>query len=188
MEYVGKQFNIPSFYMHAYDNNGVKCIAIDLPKNEEFQKRVDKAMNLCGYFISLRISMDELDRIHYEPKFEEEEEDIGNVLYHITSSSNVEKIRSIGLCPYHKNEFFKYPSRIYFFKGDTSKETLETAAKALDKYLRNKDRKNSYCVLKIDVNKLPDEVKFYIDPNMDGGVYTVNNIPPNCIMDDILEL
>ena len=84
MRYVSEYFNIPKFYMHSYENNGVKCIAVDLPKNELFQKRVDKAMNLCGYFESIRASMDDFDRIHYEPKFEDEEIEIGNILYHIT--------------------------------------------------------------------------------------------------------
>ena len=131
MRYVMEYFNIPKFYMHDYENNGVKCIAIDLPKNDEFQKRVDKAMNLCGYFESIRASIGDLDRVHYEPKFEEEEVEIGDILYHLTHHSNKPKIMRIGLCPYHKNTRFNYPSRTYFFRKDTPMHEMENAAKAL---------------------------------------------------------
>ncbi len=183
MRYVREYFNIPEFYMHTYSNNGVQCAAFDLPKNKTFQKRVDKAMNLCGYFESTRSSMDELDRIHYEPKFKEEEKEIGDFLYHITPHYTVGKIKKIGLCPYHKNAKFNYPSRIYFFKEDVPREILKNAAKALDKYSKRKIKDGIYRVLKIDVNSLPDNIKFFVDPNARYALYTLNNIPPNCIVD-----
>lgn len=184
MRYVREYFNIPQFYMHSYKNNGVNCVAIDLPKNKEFQERVDKAMNLCGYFESIRASLGEFDRIHYEPKFEEEEMDVGDILYHITHISNKDKIMRIGLCPYSKNGLFNYPSRIYFFKENTPKEALIKAAMALKRYSAKSFKDDRYCILKIDTNKLKDNIKFFADPNYEYGLYTLNNIPPSCIIDD----
>lgn len=184
MRYVREYFNIPDFYMHKYVNNGVDCVAFDLPKNLTFQKRVDKAMNLCGYFESTRASMDDLDRVHYEPKFEEEEREIGNILYHITHNSNKDKILRIGLCPRHKNNRFNYPSRIYCFREDTPRDVIERAAMALSHYATRDFIDGIYSVLKIDVNCLPNNVKFFVDPNHEYGLYTLNNIPPNCIIDD----
>lgn len=184
MRYVMEYFNIPRFYMHDYENNGVKCIAIDLPKNERFQERVDKAMNLCGYFESIRTSIGDLNRIHYEPKFEEEEKEIGNILYHVTHHSNKDKIKRIGLCPYSKNNMFNYPSRIYCFREDTPMNEIENAARALDNYASRDFDDGVYSILKIDVNELPNNMKFFADPNHKYGLYTLNNIPPNCIIDD----
>lgn len=184
MRYVMEYFNIPMFYMHEYENNGIKCVAIDLPKNEELQKRVDKAMNLCGYFESIRASMDDLDRIHYEPKFEDEEAEVGNILYHITHHSNKEKIKRIGLCPYSKNKVFNYPSRIYLFKEDTPMREIENIAKALNNYAERDFKDGIYSLLKIDVDKLPNNIRFFADPNHKHGLYTMNNIPPDCIIDD----
>jgi hypothetical protein len=184
MRYVMEYFNIPRFYMHDYENNGVKCIAIDLPKNERFQERVDKAMNLCEYFESIRMSMDGLDRIHYEPKFEEEEQEIDDILYHVTHHSNKDKIKRIGLCPYSKNILFNYPSRVYFLKGDTPTSEIVNSAKALNNYATRDFNDGIYSILKIDVNKLPKNIKFFNDQNHKYGLYTLNNIPPNCIIDD----
>ena len=184
MRYVMEYFNIPRFYMHDYENNGVKCIAIDLPKNEIFQERVDKAMNLCGYFESIRTSIGDLDRIHYEPKFEEEEQEIGDILYHVTHHSNKDKIKKIGLCPYSKNTLFNYPSRVYFFKEDTPISEIINSAKALNNYAIRDFNDGIYSILKIDIDKLPNNVRFFVDPNYRHGLYTMNNIPPNCIIDD----
>lgn len=184
MKYVMEHFNIPSFYMHDYENNGIKCLAIDLPKNQGFQQRVDKAMNLCGYFESIRASIGDLDRVHYEPKFEEKEAEIGDILYHITHHSNKDKIKRIGLCPYSKNNIFNYPSRVYCFMENVPREEIEKTAKALDNFANRDFDDGVYSILKINVNNLPNTVKFFVDPNQVYGLYTMNNIPPNCIIDD----
>ena len=113
MRYVREYFNIPDFYMHKYVNNGVDCVAFDLPKNLTFQKRVDKAMNLCGYFEFTRASMDDLDRVHYEPKFEEEEREIGNILYHKNSTQGNPHALAVGGIAFFSFFFINY---LIFFK------------------------------------------------------------------------
>lgn len=185
LRYVTEYFNIPLFYVHSYDNNGIMCVAFDVPKDERFQKRFDKAMNLCGYFQSIKSSLDDFDRIHYEPKFEDEEIYVGEFLYHITKMSYLDKIKEIGLCPYHKNTFFNFPSRIYFFKEDTPFDYLKQATERLYAYSNKEHNDGKYAVLKIAVDKLPNNMKFYADPNIKNGLYTTNNIPPQCIMDEI---
>ena len=39
-----------------------------------------------------------------------------------------------------------------------------------------------YVILKINTDKLPQDVKFYIDPNLSNSVYTTDNIPPDAIV------
>ena len=190
MRYVREYFNIPEFYMHSYEKNGIMCVAFDLPKNRSLQERVSKAMNLCGYFKSISMSMDELDRVHYEPKFEEEEREVGDVIYHITHISNINKIRKNGLCPYHKNTMFRYPERIYFFTEDAPAEKLRRAAMALDNYHKNEKDDKRYAILRININRLDDNVRFFKDPNSQYALYTTDNIHPDLISDnyDVINL
>ena len=185
VRYVSEYFNIPSFYIHRYENNNVMCVAIDIPKNKTLQNRIERAMNLCGYFKSISMSLDSLDRAHYEPKFEEEEVDVGDFLYHITNAKHLDGNKKIGLCPYHKNTFFSFPSRIYFFKESTPFERIRQAAKSLYEFSKGEHNDGKYAILKIDVNKLPENVRFHVDPNMSNGLYTTSNIPPSCIMDGV---
>ena len=35
----------------------------------------------------------------------------------------------------------------------------------------------------VDVSKIPENVVFHLDPNMEGGIWTSDNIPPSVIRD-----
>ena len=61
---------------------------------------------------------------------------------------------------------------------------MENVAKALNNYSTRDFDDGIYSVLKIDVNNLPSNVRFFVGPNHRYGLYTMNNIPPNCIIDD----
>ena len=39
-----------------------------------------------------------------------------------------------------------------------------------------------YYAIKIDLNKIPTNVKFYLDPNAKYSIYTYENIAPNAII------
>lgn len=179
--YVCQYFNIPSFYFHDINNNGVKCCAIDIPLDK--YEDVKKAMNLCGYFESVIGEFDDFIRVHFEPKFEEKIEQ-NDFLYHLTHHSNVAKIRRIGLCPSDKNTFFKYPSRVYFLTKEASKEEMESLARMLNMSHKKDFKDGLYIALKVDLSKVGGDVNFHIDPNLEHSLYTTNNIRRIAIMDD----
>lgn len=180
--YVCQYFNIPLYYFHEYENNGIRCAAIDIYKDEHLVNMVDKAMNLCSYFKSQMMELDTLLRVHYEPKFEEKEEYDGEFLYHITEHMNIPRIRKIGLVPSRKNKRFNYGDRIYLFSSDVSKEDMYSFAEKLF-LAHEKDFKDGlFCLLKV---KNDGSFSLHKDPNSDNGFWTSDNIHPRCIMDDI---
>lgn len=185
--YIMEYFNIPSFIFHDESKQGgVDACAIDIPKgNEKLYQSVENAMNLCGYFKSIEGEFDDFKRVHFEPKFEENK-DIGNFLYHLTYHLNEPKIRKIGLCPRSKNRVFNYPERIYFLTSNATTEEIKSLARMLYMTHNKPAIKNSnvgmYVILKINTDKLPQDVKFYNDPNLSNSVYTTDNIPPDAIV------
>lgn len=187
--YVCQYFNIYECHFHEYDANGVKCVAIDVPKKPPYMLRlVSKAMNLCGYFPSQSMELDDYVRVHFEPKFQEKTSYDGDFLYHVTHHMNVPKIQSIGLCPTSKNKRFNYGDRIYLFSSDVPREVLEWFASKVnvcqgrDKFQKekNKRRDELFCVLKI---KNDNSFTLHDDSNMDYGLWTNDNISPDCIID-----
>jgi len=181
--YVCEYFNIPTYLFHEYEANGVRCVALDLYKDDpSTQRMVDKAMNLCGYFKSQMTELDKYIRVHYEPKFQRKEEYNGKFLYHMTEHMNLPKIKKIGLVPSHKNKRFNYSDRIYLFSSDVSKEEIFGFVEKL-MASHDKDFKDGlFCLLKI---KDDGSFTLHNDPNYDKGFWTSDNIPPNCIMDDL---
>ena len=180
--YVCQYFNILDYLFHEYENNGIRCVAIDISKDDEFiQKMVDKAMNLCGYFKSQCTILDEYIRVHYEPKFQEKERYDGDFFYHITHHINFPKIKRIGLVPSHKNRRFNYGDRVYLFSNEVQKEELIGFAEQL-RYSQNKAFNDGlYFILKIKDN---GSFNIHKDPNFENGFWTSDNIPPSCIIDD----
>ena len=177
--YICQYFNIPNYYFHEYDGNGNRCCAIDIPKGAN-PNLLKKAMNLCGYFMSTMTHLDKLDRYHFEPKFEKEDNYDGELLYHITKEISTPRIYKQGLCPSRKNNIYNFPSRVYFLKGNTTKEEVENIATVL-KNAKGDGDEVMYVLLKIMVDKLPKGIKFHADPNLYNSIYTTDNVPPSAI-------
>lgn len=51
-------------------------------------------------------------------------------------------------------------------------------------YLNGAPIKEDYSILTLDISKIPERVKFAIDPNFGDGFYTTDNIPPSAIIDE----
>lgn len=115
------------------------------------------------------------------------------ILYHVTPETNVKTILKSGIICKHGNKLANHPNRIYcIFKktqtkkiakllADNYRARTQNKADFYDKdgnYNGHKSEPIKYSVFSIDYSKLPN-IKWYTDPNYQGGVYTNDNIPPN---------
>lgn len=147
----------------------------DFPKLKEF-------MTACGWFFSYEDWNDEVYEISFEKHFQESVNDFynGDTLYHLTPKSRVRKIMTIGLTPKTCSKKSYHPERIYLFTKELSQDELYNWIFQFSECENEKTIKQGYVVLKIDRSKCPN-IKIFADPNLDGGVFTVDNIPPTAI-------
>lgn len=103
-------------------------------------------------------------------------------LIHLTPEKNVEKILKEGILPFNKNELFNYIERCYFFEHDmVTDQDLEIFCRKLNNAYIDKDNHVTYCILKIDMDKISG-INFYRDYNwVKGSIYTQQAIPPYAI-------
>lgn len=104
------------------------------------------------------------------------------VAWHLTPAYNVLSILKNGIIPHNNNGIFDYPDRSYFFSFKKINHKRITEVGNL-LYLNNDDERNNgiYCLLKIDLKNLPDNIKFYKDYNCNNGVFTEDKIPADII-------
>ena len=104
-------------------------------------------------------------------------------MYHATPSIYLDKIMKIGLTPKTKNSLGNYPDRIYMTIGNHLTQEDLMLFGALQNLRGNKDiyDNNEYSILQIDVKKLPNNMKMYIDPRANNAVFTYDNIKPECL-------
>jgi len=77
-----------------------------------------------------------------------------------------------------------HPERIYFITDISNENKIKNLISQL--FIKNKndvDNKSTYVILEIDLIKNGQMVdpKFFKDPNLDGAVYTMENIHPTAI-------
>ena len=171
-------------------NNGFERIFVKMYDDKRNHKIMDKAMRLCGYFAShYTPTEDGYVTVQYESK---NDEDISHelrqnerYLTHITPTYNEDKILKTGFSPRAKNYLFNFPDRVYFSRGNApAQESLEMV-KMLSLINQSKGNNGRYTVFKVDLTKIPENVKFYNDQNYKNGVYTIDNIRPDCIVGKI---
>jgi len=156
---------------------------------------LEQIMNTCGWFSTVikdsknnninpdNIYKNNIFKIIYRAKFDINLYDNNKwpeFLYHVIPSKNINKIFKQGLIPKTENKKAKHQDSIHMFSyGNNSDKT-----KYLVNELRDisKIKHDSYTVLKINIKKIP-YVNFllYVDPDMEEGYYTKDNIPPNII-------
>ncbi len=97
-------------------------------------------------------------------------------LYHISPTVNEDKILKIGLAPKNKEKIATHPSRIYFAFDYKDAEFL-----AKDRNF-NQGKKHM-TIFKVDMIELNKRrlIRFFKDPDFEGGIYTYENIPPQFI-------
>lgn len=166
-------------------------------------ERLFNSFKQMGYFVSeiITIKKDEPDSNYASEKFTEDNlqksllnkeelkllslqvngyyvnqiENEPNLLYHITKKSLLDKIKKQGLVPKSKSKKVYHPERVYFALDINSALAL---TKDFKQYFND-----DMLLLTISTEKL-NNVKFYEDPDYAKfGVFTLDNIPPQAIVD-----
>ncbi len=161
-------------------------LAIVIPEINKNISLIKNDMMRMGYFNSAsqtrNIQGYDYAVMQFEPKYQDNVlNDVKNmkVLYHSTLTSNIDNIMRNGFIASHKNKTFTYPDRIYFSKGNTNVRGLIDIIVQLAQ--TNNVRPNDYSVIAIDTKLIPDNIKFYYDPNYEDGVFTEDNLPNSVI-------
>ena len=189
LRYIKDLFSLNDEQIRINSKNGktpeekrIQVKYYDVYNNRE---KMAKAMLLCGYTLS---------------KYQKEGDDIVEEIYtpinlpnlndivrkysfitHITPSYNKDKILSKGFVPKSKNEMFSYTDRVFFFKGDTPMQEILFQAMDFDNHLKNKRNNHIYTIFILNTSKIPENVHFHTDLTYPCGIYTTENIPPQCI-------
>lgn len=98
---------------------------------------------------------------------------VPDLLYHITKTKYIDKIKRYGISPRAKHKISYHPDRIYLVDNYLVAIDMLKQLKEIDK--------DEYTLIKIK----PDKSVLLLrnDPNYNRGYYTNQNIPPNWIID-----
>ena len=163
----------------------VVILLADLAKNIQV---VENKMLDCGW-TKARISEPtivqgiKLRIMDFDPQYQKSLTDNvrqNNYLYHWTPFENVESIFKNGLQLRSDNDFLSYPPKVHLLKSDINKKNATILAWKL--FNKNKKlRSGRYALLRIEVNKLPNNIDFFGDPRFEYGYFTKDSIPSKCI-------
>ena len=123
--------------------------------------------------------------IGFDPMYQEVIDDVKErwkVLYHLSPKYNEETIMKNGLVPSTRNEFFKYPPRIYMVTPNIPMSELEKLASNLNKFEKNTENGGVFTIYRIKTSMIPDNVELFYDPRFDYGVYSTKPIPTSAIV------
>lgn len=197
ISYIKKHFNLPdSRIKQACDSISgelTNTIMVYVPVEPNNIDRLSRAMAACGYYLmnpisSLRIGQESW--LQFEPKYDtsivQEIKATERFLFHLTPETNVPKIKKNGIVPRSKNSIARFPERVYLLRGSTPDgDILDLYEMLAVTYNYKRERKTfKYAKVIIDISKLPQDIKLFIDPNYpDYGLYTTDNVPPSAISD-----
>lgn len=108
-------------------------------------------------------------------------------LYHISPFYNYESIKEKGLIPSNNGRVYKFnKDRVYLLTVDLNhfdfkKMLINTAA---DRKRRDKSFDGKFVIYEIKTSKLPNDIKFYLDPHGRNCIYTNTLIPYTAIIDE----
>ena len=188
LRYIKEYFGLSDSEIYKGDGeNGYERIFVRMYNDGHNKKIMGKAMSLCGYYPAhFTDTLDGYVVIQYESKHDEniseELRKTERFLTHITPTYNVEKILKNGFSPKSKNYVFNFPDRVYFSVGSTIPQESLELVKMLAFTNASAGNDGKYSVLKVDLTKIPEGVKFFKDQNYKNGVYTTENIRPDCIV------
>lgn len=106
------------------------------------------------------------------------------LLFHWTPSANIEAIKKEGIVPKPDSNVFSYPERVYLFTDKNNFQKLKLLGLLFSKLDKQESINDEieYSLLFISVNKLPKDMHFFYDPNMEKAVYTEQTIPSYSII------
>lgn len=103
-------------------------------------------------------------------------------VYHMCPSYVLNKILKKGLMPKSKNPEFSYSERVYVYCSHRPYNELQYLKTYRSKHNTSKLNNGEYYLLTIDVNKIPNNIQFFIDFDSKFAVYTNDCIPANAIV------
>ena len=124
--------------------------------------------------------------IRFDPQYPKDiTNEVGKMQYikHLTPRYNVESIKKNGFIPLHKNDVYKYPPRIHFFKDDTTDEDIDAIGQDLCESNSNSKNNGEYVLFTLDVSKIPNDVKFIGDSCCELAVCTEDAIPYDTVVE-----
>lgn len=151
-------------------------------------KLIEDDMNKLGYFLGVKGNIQHVNNmkfriLQFEPTSQIQKDSSdeiklnNNYLYHLTPNYNITSIIKNGLIPSHKNKLFNYPERTYLIKENSSDEKIKYLGERLCNINKDPQNNGEYILLKIKLENLPDNIKFYYDPNSSLGIFTEQIIP-----------
>jgi hypothetical protein len=181
MDIITKKYNLKDWQFEIIEhanNIEVALLISDIDMNMEIIKN---DMNQLGYFCSKVNKYEflgmEWASMQFEPLYQNDVNSIVHnfkVLFHISPIENLESIKTKGFIPQHNNKRFNYPPRVYFVKGNVTRDDLYNMTKQL---ADTNNKYGKYNIYTIEVSRINDNVKFYFDPNYEYGVFTEEPIP-----------
>lgn len=188
VDYVRRLFGLRDNQINVINKGDIHKILVMYENSEEKRKQMNKAMNLCGYELASENTENVYNVIYqmYTQKFSnsltEELKKRMKYLIHITPLYNKDKILRQGFVPKSKNEIFTYGDEVFFFTQDAPIVHIVDQVYQKDCKIENKSNNHIYTLFQVSLEKIPNEVKFEIDPNLDFAVRTKDNILPNTII------
>lgn len=188
VEYVRRLFGLRDNQINVLNKGDVHKILVMFENSVEKRKQMSKAMNLCGY----ELANENTDNIYnviyqmYTQKFSDsltsELKERMDFLIHITPLYNKEKILRQGFVPKSKNELFTYGNEVFFFTQDAPIVHIVDQIYQKDCNIKNKANDHIYTLFQVSLNKIPNNVRFEVDPNLDFAVRTKDNLSSNTII------
>lgn len=103
-------------------------------------------------------------------------------LLHLSPSYNKDSILKNGLIPSSKNSQFDYPPRLHFLKPTIPQMELYGIGKQICQANTNPLNNGDYCLFRIDLDKVSEDIEFYFDPRYEYGIYTKQTIHSDAIV------
>ena len=164
----------------------------DIKKNVEI---ITEFMDDDGYYEAKKTIYKDRDGriwilLMFDPKKQESIKEMvlkyHKYAYHTLPIYNAESIEINGiLAKYANTPFISNTKRIYLYLGNTSNQKYVDMMKSISKKLQSKDNKflGDFVEYEIVLQKLPDNVEFYVDIHGSGKdyIYTESDIPLSAI-------
>lgn len=98
----------------------------------------------------------------------------GSDYFHVARQKVLPKIEKNGLVPRSKSKIGFHPERIYLARG------YNKALEILEMLYQHDESEPLWVMFQVDITKVPN-IELRNDPNFEGGVYTLQNIPPSAL-------
>lgn len=188
VEYIKRLFGLRDNQLNIIHKGEIYKILVMYENTEDKKKQMNKAMNLCGYELASENTENIYNVIYqmYTQKFSDnltfQLKKRMKYLIHVTPLYNKEKIIINGFVPKSKNELFTYGDEVFFFTQDAPIVHIVDQVYQKDYQIKNKLNNHLYTLFQVYLDKIPNDVKFEIDPNLDYAVRTKDNIPSSTII------